>query len=145
MAMENRPFISDVPMKTSIQFVDFPASHVADDTGGCISQYNSIRKTIMFLWCSHGFPMVLLWFSYGFPIIFLWFSYGFPMVFPWFSQLWSRQSSRKRSAAKAVSAAAPCKMPSREMLTWRWQHGDVLTKSQLDLCSDHHRNTIGKP
>ena len=46
---------------------------------------------IVFLWFSHGFPMVFLcfpMFSYAFPMFscaFLWFSYGFPMVFLWFS------------------------------------------------------------
>ena len=40
---------------------------------------------MVFPWFSHGFRMVFLWFSYGFPMVFGWFSYGFPMVFPWFS------------------------------------------------------------
>ena len=54
-----------------------------------VSHYQRLYRYILhfprvFLWFSHGFPMV----SYGFlwfPMVFPWFSHGFPMVFPWFS------------------------------------------------------------
>ena len=43
---------------------------------------NLIYYTTIFLWFSHGFPIVVPWFSHDFPLVFPWFSHGFPMEQP---------------------------------------------------------------